>query len=142
MLSESRRRLAAQQAQLMQALTCDTTVAGFDRARLHVTALSLQQKRARTVERVHPCLVSNLGKSFDKLFAQYAKTNPIPAAGPLADGNAFINYLAETGNLPPPLRRRYLISTGWRNPRLWWHFLKSSSASSATVNHLAGPLNY
>ncbi|MBS2000474.1 MAG: hypothetical protein JST44_03150 [Cyanobacteria bacterium SZAS LIN-5] len=133
MPSESRRRLASKQAQLMQALTDDKPMQGFDANRLHVTAISLQQKRLRTVERVHPCLNSALGESFEELFAQYAKKHPIPAAGPLADGKAFIEYLAESGNLPAHMWRGYFLSTGWRTPRYWWLFLKSTRACSALL---------
>jgi hypothetical protein len=123
MSANARAKLAAQQAKLMQCLTEDTSLAGFDADRLHVTAVSLLQKRIRTVERIHPCLVSTLGTSFSHLFIEYARTHQIPTNGP-------VDFLAKTEKLPQSMWKAYFFSTGWRNPRTWWYCIKFSRSVS------------
>ncbi len=132
---ESRKKLAGQQAELMQALRNDTPLEGFDAHRLHVTAVSLQQKRLRTLERAHPCLTAALGCALDELFAGYCKTHPVPSQGPGADGREFIEYLALEGLLPTQMWRDCLLSIGWKKPMHWWRYLKLWRSASESVNH-------
>jgi hypothetical protein len=93
--SESRSRLAEQQAQLVRTLVCqDKPPAGFDGERLRLAAGSLLNKRLREVERAWPALARCLGAHWSARFTAFARTTPPPAAGgPLADGLAFARTL-------------------------------------------------
>jgi len=143
-LAASRAKLAAQQSALMEALTRQTPLTGFDPERLQATAISLQQKRLRTVEHAHPCIASQLGPAFTELFNAYSKGHPLPAAGPSTDAWQFIAYLAQSDVLPDHMWRRYLLTSGWQSYRTWWQLLRrlrrravnhcSSSAASRTAS--------
>jgi hypothetical protein len=98
---EARARLAAQQAQLMLALTGrGQPPAACDPARLRATAEALATKRARAVARVWPGLAQGLGVRFRECFDEFAAAVPLPhEGGPLADGRAFARVLARRGQL-------------------------------------------
>jgi len=74
---------------------------GFDRRELEAAAHSLRRKRARAAARAWPSLFAALGVQADGSFADFAKAMPLPeVGGPLADGRAFVDYLASDGQLP------------------------------------------
>ncbi len=100
--TESRARLAAQQATLVSALMArGEPPADFDGTRLRAAIVSLARKRARAVARAWPGLALELGRCLDERFAAYAADVPLPrAGGPLADGRAFARWLADRGELP------------------------------------------
>ncbi|MBI2810189.1 MAG: hypothetical protein HYX67_05095 [Candidatus Melainabacteria bacterium] len=123
-LANSRAKLAAQQTALMAALTTQKSIAGFDAERMQITALSLQQKRLRTVEHAHPCLASALGLSFTELFNEYSEVYPIPAASETTDALQFMDYLAKCDLLPDHLWRGYFLNLGWKHQRNWWYLLR------------------
>lgn len=93
----SRRRLADRQAELVRALTGAGDVpAGFDRARVERAARSLVGKRVAEVARAWPALAAALGERFRERFRAYAQVTPPPEhGGPLADGRAFADTLAD-----------------------------------------------
>ena len=122
-LTDARAKLAAQQSALLKALTKQTPLPGFDPERLKTTAISLQQKRMRTVEHAHPCLATALGPDFTELFNAYSKVQPIPTAGPSIDALQFTEYLAQSDFLPDQLWRGYFLTSGWKNHRTWWQLL-------------------
>ncbi|CAN5608121.1 hypothetical protein BH10CYA1_BH10CYA1_12170 [soil metagenome] len=123
-LANWRAKLAAQQTALLEALTQQTPLAGFDTERLQVTALSLRQKRLRTVEHAHPCLASSLGLTLTELFNEYAEVHTLPAAGEVTDSLQFMDYLAKCDLLPNHLWRGYFLSFGWKHQRNWWHLMR------------------
>jgi len=112
--TETRDRLAAQQASLVSALlagsltlsasegiTRQQALAAFDAARLRVAALALSKKRERAVARAWPELAHALGVRFQELFASYAPGTPLRRkGGALADGRAFTRWLAARSELP------------------------------------------
>jgi len=88
--------LAEQQANLVAALTGKGPLPpGFDATRLRAAAAALAFKRARAVAQAWPSLHAMLGNDFRACFAAYAAQAPIPQhGGPLADGRAFVRYVA------------------------------------------------
>ncbi len=123
-LTDSRAKLATQQSALMEALTTQTPLTGFDSERLQVTAVSLQQTRLRTLEHAHPCIVSALGDSFTELFTEYSEVHPIPAPGQTTDALQFMDYLAKCDLLPAHHWQGYFLSYGWKFQCNWWHLLR------------------
>jgi hypothetical protein len=112
-----RQALAAQQAQLVAALTAGAAPpAAFDPAQLHVAARALHRKRARAVAKTWPALARSLGHRFHDRFTGYATGHPLPATGPAADGCAFAEYLLRENDLPDHARVELLLyrtSSGW-----------------------------
>jgi hypothetical protein len=110
MSAETRARLAAQQADLVAALTGrGEGPAGFDSERLRVVASALTTKRLRAVGRAWPDLATELGDRFAEVFRRYAQTHPLPhLGGPLADGRAFARFLAANHELPDAGRSQAL----------------------------------
>ncbi len=111
MSSESRGRLAAQQAQLVAALTGrGAAPPGFDRGKLAISARSLVAKRQRAIARAWPGLSASLGQRFGELFTRYAEAVTLPGlGGPVADGRAFLRWLAECEPLPDALALESLL---------------------------------
>jgi hypothetical protein len=99
-------RLAIAQAELVRALVAQGPIPpGFDTERVRVAARSLVNKRRQTVARVWQSLVRIVGSTYPERFAQYAQTHPLPAcAAPLADGRAFVRWLAAQGPISDALR--------------------------------------
>ncbi len=99
---EARARLAARQAELVRALAGhETAPVGFDTDRLRVTSAALAAKRRSGVARAWPALWSALGERYAERFDAYAQTAPLPRrGGPVADGRAFLRWLATTGDDP------------------------------------------
>lgn len=122
--TSSRAKLAAQQTALMEALTMQTPLAGFDAERLQVTSTCLQQKRLRTLEHANPCIVSALGSSFTELFNEYSEIYPIPSITQTTDVLQFMDYLAKCDLLPHHYWRGYFFSYGWKFKCNWWHLLR------------------
>ena len=106
MSEDARQQLAAMQARLVRALVEGTALpANFDRGHLSAAAESLRSKRARAVARVWPQLAQAMGDAFAVRFAEYARANPLPSDGhALADGRAFIGWLAGSGLLTDEIR--------------------------------------
>src|SRR5262245_61180971 len=100
--AELRRRLAEDQARLVQALTgLGEAPAGFDSDRLRAASEALARKRSRAVARAWPALARALGEAFDEKFCAFADHTPLPSVGgALADGRAFVAHLAARGELP------------------------------------------
>jgi hypothetical protein len=109
-LPEARARLAAQQAEVLRALTGQAPPpADFDEARLGATADALVSKRAQAVARAWPGLAAGLGERFRERFDYFAKHWPLPhEGGPLADGRTFARMLARLGELSDDGRREAL----------------------------------
>jgi hypothetical protein len=99
---DARADLAARQAELVAALAGRVAPpAGFDVGRLQAAASSLATKRLRAVARAWPGVAAALGDRFGECFRAFAGTSPPPAAGgPLADGRAFLRWLAAREELP------------------------------------------
>jgi hypothetical protein len=102
--------LAARQAELVSALTgAGPAPASFDADRVAAAAEALGRKRARAAARAWPTLAAALGDRFAELFADYARTAPLPRrGGPLADGRAFVRRLTAASRLPDEARLQVL----------------------------------
>ena len=75
--------------------------AGFDAGSIRAAAASLAAKRRRSVARAWPVLPEVLGDGFAERFDAFASQSPLPRiGGPLADGRAFLRWLAVTGEAP------------------------------------------
>ncbi len=100
--ADARTRLAAVQADLMRALTGQAAaLPGADAGRLRATADALLKKRRRSLARAWPALVQALGSRFLERFAAFAAKTSLPReGGALADGRAFVRFLAQVGDLP------------------------------------------
>lgn len=92
--------LAEQQAAIVAALTRNGPVPdGFDLDRVQAAADALAFKRARAVARAWPGLRAMLGAELRARFATYVSHARLPEqGGPLADGRAFVRWLA--GQMP------------------------------------------
>ena len=97
---------------LVRALTAAAPPpAGFDAARVSVTAATLRNKRRRSVARAWPGLAAALADQFSGLFDSYASAAPYPAeGGPAADARAFAEHLDCRGQLPPAARLDLLLA--------------------------------
>ena len=106
MMTESRRRLADQQAELVRALVAKGPIpAGFDAKRIQACARSLVNKRRQALARAWPKLVKLLGERYVAHFTAYAGAHPLPGTGsPLADGRAFLDWLDQQGELTDALQ--------------------------------------
>jgi hypothetical protein len=100
--SEGRERLAERQAELVRALTNPgQCVPGFDPRYLGAAAVALWRKRARAAARAWPSLFAALGDQARFVFAEFAEQISLPEeGGPLADGRAFVEFLARENRLP------------------------------------------
>ena len=118
MSPEERRNLAEQQAGLVRGLAGQSGLpAGFNRNHLATAAASLLAKRRRGVERTWPGLAESLGDRFRQVFAQYARSHPLPAEGAHADGREFAHYLLQTNALADDGRLQlFLAELGPRRP--------------------------
>lgn len=112
----ARDRLAAQQAQLLDALLAGAEPpAGFDPAELAREADALRAKRRRVTGLLRADLPAALGDRFVPLFDRYAPAHPKPVTmRAREDADRFADWLVEQGELPrPPGRlRRLLRRTG------------------------------
>lgn len=101
MSDDRRQQLALLQAQVVRALVEGAEAPkDFDRARLAAAADALLSKRARAVAYVWPRLARAMRDEFAVRFADYARATPLPHDGsPLADGRAFLGWLAHAGLL-------------------------------------------
>ena len=102
MSTEARARLAARQAELVRALAGQRpTPTGFEGDRVQAAAAALAAKRRGAVARAWPHLPVALGEHFAAHFDAYALVTALPSVGgPLADGRAFLRWLAAYGNCP------------------------------------------
>jgi len=117
--------LAEQQAALIAALTCTGDVPpGFDPVRVRAAASALAFKRARAVAQAWPGVRVMLGDDFRNRFAAYASTASLPQnGGPLADGRAFVRYLAAWMPLSDDITLQALSfdqSRSWLRMRFAW----------------------
>jgi hypothetical protein len=128
MSAEARSRLATMQAQLASALACQSPPpVGFDAERIQAAAAALATKRQRAVARAWPGLTEALGDCFGELFRAYARTTALPrVGGPLADGRAFVRFVAGARELPEGIRiqalavdLRYAAAGDGLVPRRW-----------------------
>jgi len=95
MADSNRKVLREQQDRLVEALTAGSPPPeGFDADRVELAARTLVNKRMRAVRKAWPGLAEGLGAEFAQLFAEYARGR---SAG--ADGEAFAQYLGQTGRL-------------------------------------------
>ncbi len=89
---------------------------GFDPARVRATCEALARKRARQVAKVWPALA--LHPQFTERFLSYASGNPPPpTGGALADGLAFADRLASTGQLHGNAQVEWLAARSRLQPR-------------------------
>src|SRR6516165_8321899 len=105
-LAEARTRLALLQAKLLRILVGkESAPAGSETQRLRAAADALAKKRRQSVARAWPALTRALGTRFNDHFTEFAAQTSLPnMGGPLADGRAFVRYLAQTGDLPEAAR--------------------------------------
>jgi hypothetical protein len=110
MSAEARTRLAAMQAELVSALAGRAAPPpGFDVDRVRATAAALVTKRQCGVARTWPGLAEALGDRWVERFDAFAAMSPAPhIGGPLADGRAFLRWLAATGDAPEACRLQML----------------------------------
>ncbi|WP_406693391.1 hypothetical protein V5E97_20415 [Singulisphaera sp. Ch08] len=103
---DPRELLAAQQAELVRALTGQAGPPdGFIPGHVRAATLALARKRARSVTRAWPSLVEALGPDFEPCFGSYTADAPLPRqGGPLADGRNFVRALAREGKLSDQAR--------------------------------------
>jgi hypothetical protein len=104
----ARADLAARQAALLDALLAGgPRPAGFDPARLAAQAEALHAKRRRVVAALRPDLPALLGTRFAALFGEYARAHPRrTGTGAADDAAAFAGWLADRGEIDPPVPRR------------------------------------
>ncbi len=141
MSANSRTKMSAQQTALMQVLTLQGTIPGFDQARLAATSLSLIQKRERTVAHANPFIASALGSSYSDLFSEYAKSHVIPSGGPASDTKKFIEHLAEHDLLPDHLWQEYFCRNGWKRHQNWCVILRRAMRwQKAYIRRNTGPI--
>jgi hypothetical protein len=140
MADEQRRALADRQLQLVRALTGGNSPAGFDQARLALTARTLLNKRSRAVARAWPRLAESLGDQFPKWFGQYAAEHPLPASGgSVADGLQFVLFLQSRDSLPDAGKLEWL---SYRVHRKWMGFaLLQNPPGIAVAVRLPWPLS-
>lgn len=117
--------LADRQAALVAALAGAGEVpAGFDEARVRAAAAALAFKRARAAAQAWPDVHAMLKDDYRKRFAEYAAVTPIPRhGGPLADGRAFVRYLATRMPLSDDVTLQALsvdLTRRWPRVRAAW----------------------
>jgi hypothetical protein len=117
--------LAERQAALVAALAgADAVPAGFDAARVRAAASALAFKRARAAAHAWPGVRAMLGDDYRRRFEAYAVTTPIPQhGGPLADGRAFVRYLAALMPLSDDVTLQALsfdLAASWPRIRAAW----------------------
>lgn len=95
-----RERLAARQAELVRGLWSGEPLDGFDPASLRSAGESLRRKRCRAASAAWPRLAAALEGRLAPLFDQYAREEPLPEGGPLADGFLFACRLRDRSDLP------------------------------------------
>jgi hypothetical protein len=109
--AEARIRLAARQAELIQALHGGPPAEGLNARLVTITSGSLVRKRARGVARVFPALARGLEPDFGEHFAAFARANPPPDCGALADGLAFGRFLRDQRRLPDEARVERMLTS-------------------------------
>lgn len=111
MSDQARRGLASEQAALLHALLAGHPApAGFDPRRLRIEADALRAKRRRTVERLRPDLVDELGEPrFAELFGVWAAAQPRRhGVSVQADADAFGAWVESHGRARRPWHHRRL----------------------------------
>ncbi|QWF76878.1 hypothetical protein [Amycolatopsis sp. CA-230715] len=105
-MTSERRKLAEQQAALLEALLSGgPSPAGFDEDRVHVERKVLRAKRRRVVGYLRPDLPDALGGRFAALFDTYADERPkFVGTRAREDAAAFAAWLVDRGELPKPRR--------------------------------------
>jgi hypothetical protein len=106
-VTDQRASLAAQQAELLEALLSDGPLPpGFDADRVRAQSRALVAKRRAVVSRQHPELVERLGERFSALFEQYCRDHPprIPS-NRRKDAENFHRWLVAQGAIPKRGRR-------------------------------------
>jgi hypothetical protein len=93
-LEAARRRVKAQQAQLIGALVGNQGAPpGFDRQRVNVQAAALRAKRSRLVAAAAPDLVAVLKNDWDHLFDDYARGHPLESSARRTDATSFRRWV-------------------------------------------------
>ncbi|GAB3679010.1 hypothetical protein [Saccharopolyspora tripterygii] len=105
-MSDARKRLAAQQQQLLAALLGRAEEPpGFDRDQLRVQQRALLNKRRRVVAKLRPDLVEKLGERFPPLFDSYAAEHPRhPGQRARTDAAGFARWITRRNR---PWNRRH-----------------------------------
>ena len=100
--SGARERLAARQAELLNALLAGAPApAGFDEQRVEVERRALLAKRRGIVRMLGPEVANELGDRFRPLFDAYALANPRKAGSRAReDAAAFADWVRAAGELP------------------------------------------
>jgi hypothetical protein len=108
-LPGARERLAAQQAQLLNALLAGGEApAGFDEQRVEVERRALLAKRRGIVRMLGPEVANELGDRFRPLFDAYALANPRRAGSRAReDTAAFAEWLRAAGELQVKRKARW-----------------------------------
>jgi len=108
-LSTPRERLAAQQAELLNALLGNGPVPpGFDEQRLDVERRALLSKRRGIVRMLGPDVADELGDRFRPLFDAYAVEHPRRAGSRAReDAAAFAEWCRHTGELSAKRKARW-----------------------------------
>ncbi|ANZ42402.1 hypothetical protein BBK82_01010 [Lentzea guizhouensis] len=107
--SSARERLAARQAELLNALLAGGPApAGFDEQRVEVERRALLAKRRGIVRMLGPEVANELGDRFRQLFDAYALANPRRASSRAReDAAAFADWLRAAGELQVKRKARW-----------------------------------
>lgn len=105
----ARERLAAQQAELLNALLSNGPVpAGFDEPRLNVERRALLSKRRGIVRMLSPAVADELGDRFRPLFDAYAVEHPRRAGSRAReDAASFAEWCRASGELSAKRKARW-----------------------------------
>ncbi|GAA1313314.1 hypothetical protein [Saccharothrix xinjiangensis] len=109
MTRPQRERLAAAQAELLQALLAGGPAPeGFAADRVDVERRALLNKRRGIVASLRPEVAAELGERFRPLFDDYARQHPRRVGTRFReDAAAFAEWAVARGELPPPKKKRW-----------------------------------
>jgi hypothetical protein len=102
MSDDSRATLRLAQRDIVRALVAGGDVpAGWDASRVEAAAHALAHKRARAAAGVWPGVHEAMGEDYFPQFIRYARANPLPPSGALADGRRFVRWGQQHGRAWP-----------------------------------------
>lgn len=136
MSDELRLRLRQEQTQLLRGLLLSGPVpAGFDAARVELTASLLIEKRWRHVSHVRPVLVRSLGPTGRQRFEHHAREHTFPPADAQADALCFFRGVTRTTALPRDAVREQAVALARFRRRRRRAVLRRLSCASRLLRH-------
>jgi hypothetical protein len=108
--ADRRARLAARETELVHALRGGPTPPGLDPEMIALASAGITRKRARQVAKAFPALAGDLGADYDDAFAAFARANPPPDGGALADGLAFASIVARERGLSDAAKLERMVA--------------------------------